>query len=425
LQAGRKQIGAGVVGNILQWYDFAIYGYLAPILSLVFFDNGKNTGLLLTFSVFAIGFLARPLGALIFSHFGDRIGRRRILNITIIAMAVPTILIAVLPTYQQIGLWAPLLLVVLRLAQGLAIAGEIGGSLAYLLEHSQAKRRAMAAALVAASIAGAMLLGSLVSLILTSVISTSALYAWGWRIPFALSLPMSFIFWAMRRSMQETPEFTQISQHHELAQYPLGTILSKHWQQTLAAFGVYSLLSVGFYIISVYLPTFFAHLAGLGHQGAFFISFLGMFLLVGFILLAGGLADIIGAHRLLIIASIALGLTAFPVFKFLFMSGVVSRIILGEMILVLAYAGVIASTFAYVGTGFPTRVRYAGISLVDNTSNTVLGGTAPLVAAALVQVTGQSIAPSFYLVICSIVTLLCIPLLACNSQPRVKLSFEY
>ena len=244
----RTAILAGVIGNVLEWYDFAVYGYFVPVISQLFFPNQTPlVSLLLTFSVFGVGFVMRPLGAVVFGQYGDRHGRKRALSAVIFLMAASTFAVGLLPTYASIGVLAPLLLVVARLAQGLSGGGEWGGAAAYLVEYALPGKRGLTGSWQQVSVGCGFLLGSLTAAVLTTWISPTDMLAWGWRIPFLLGVLVGAVGAVMRWRLDDTPKFAELENQGKVARSPLREAFTTFRRPTLIAFGITLHNTVGYY----------------------------------------------------------------------------------------------------------------------------------------------------------------------------------
>jgi MHS family proline/betaine transporter-like MFS transporter len=263
-KALQKTVLAGAIGNVLEWYDFALFGYFASVLSRLFFPSSDpSLSLIATFGVFAVGFLARPLGALLFGYWGDTRGRRAALAWSIILMAFPTCLVGLLPTYAQIGLAAPLTLTALRFLQGLSVGGEFTGSVTFLVEHAAPTERGYIGSWAGFSAQIGALLGSGVGALATASLSSEALEQWGWRIPFVAGSVIALVGWYLRRRIPESPAFQRLQQEGEVSSSPIRELLASYRGPLLQVIGLVLLHGVGFYIIYVFLPTYLAKVSNL------------------------------------------------------------------------------------------------------------------------------------------------------------------
>ncbi|MCZ6469691.1 MAG: MFS transporter, partial [Candidatus Dadabacteria bacterium] len=254
-----KNVVAGCVGNVLEWYDFALYGFFAPVIAKLFFPSDNQiTGLLATFGIFAVGFLMRPVGAVIFGILGDKLGRKKALEISVIMMAVPTTLIGVLPTYETAGILAPILLTIIRLIQGVSVGGEFTGSISYVVENAPHPpgRRGFYSSWTVFSLLGGILLGSAIASLVTSVFSDAQLHSFGWRLPFLLGLLIGLIGLYLRTGLDESPAFKKMKEAGELSKRPITDAFKYHWKEILIVIGATCVGSVNFYMIFVYMTTY-------------------------------------------------------------------------------------------------------------------------------------------------------------------------
>ncbi|KWR71637.1 MFS transporter [Arthrobacter sp. W1] len=410
-------IAASFIGNFVEWFDYAAYGYLAVTIAAVFFpSDDPQAGLLMTFGVFAISFLVRPVGGFIWGHLGDKIGRREALSWSILLMTGATFCIALLPGYASIGFGAPLLLLALRLVQGFSAAGEYAGASAFLVEYAPANRRGLYAAVVPASTATGLLFGSLMAAGLTGLLSSGDLESWGWRIPFLLAAPLGLIGRYIRTKLEDSPAFVEASESSAPESSPVGSLLKNHWRQLVQAAGAVLLNAVGFYVILSYMPTYLSEELGLDATRSYLATTVALLTYVGFIFLTGMLSDRFGRRRVLISASVLFVLFTVPAFMALesgnFLVIVLVQILLGAMLTL--NDGTLPS---YLAEMFPTKVRYSGFAVSFNLSNALFGGTAPFVATLLIATSGNVLAPGWYLMAAAVVSLVAV---ACSVETSRK-----
>ncbi|WP_314194972.1 MFS transporter [uncultured Arthrobacter sp.] len=403
----RRVITASFIGNFVEWFDYAVYGYLAGIISTVFFPEAdRQTALLATFGVFAISFFVRPLGGFFWGHIGDRLGRRKALSLSIVIMSVATFCIALIPGYGTIGILAPVLLLLVRVVQGFSASGEYAGASAFLVEYAPAHRRGLYAAVVPASTAAGLLLGSLLAALLTSVLSESQLHDWGWRLPFLLAAPMGLIGRYIRTKLEDTPAFRALAQE-EHVKSPVRAMFRSNTKQLIIATGAVLLNAVGFYVILSYMPTYLAEELGFGAGESFLATTIALASYIGFIFLTGMASDRFGRKRMLITASVLFMLLTVPAFMLLdtgnFLVIVLVQILLGGMLTL--NDGTLPSFLAEL---FPTKFRYSGFAVSFNLSNALFGGTAPFMATLLIGLTHNKLAPGWYLVAASLVSLIAV-----------------
>ena len=304
-----RVIAAGTIGNVLEWYDFAIYGYFAAPIGRQFFPQEDAVAQLLSaFGVFAVGYLMRPVGGVLVGHIGDTVGRRAALTFSVAAMAVPTFLIGLLPGYQAIGVFAPIGLILLRVVQGLSVGGEYTGSLVFLVEHAPEGRRGLLGALGASGATVGILLGSAVGAAFAASMSTAALDAWGWRIPFLLGLVVGIAGYILRRYVLETAAV------EKRARPPIVETLHDHWRAVAGFAGLSVYSAVSFYIGFVYLVSWLQTADGIPPSRSLEINSLSMVILLPVVIAAGWLSDRIGRKPLMVLASLGGLLAAVPLF---------------------------------------------------------------------------------------------------------------
>ena len=393
----RRVVAASFIGNFVEWFDYAVYGYLATVIARVFFpDSSPATGLLATFAVFAISFVIRPVGGLVWGHFGDRIGRRTALSLSILIMSTATFCIALIPGHDQIGLAAPILLLVVRMVQGFSASGEYAGASAFLAEYAPDHRRGLYTSVVPASTAAGLLFGSLLAALLTGVLSGDQLDSWGWRLPFLLAAPLGLIGRYIRLRLEDTPRFHEL-ELREQSNAPLRILFTQHRRAIAIAFGVTCLNAVGFYLLLSYMPTYLSTQLGVGETASFVASAITLTCYIGFIFGMGRLSDRFGRKRVLIAASILFAVLTVPLFAALGAVGIVG-IVLIEIVLSALLTMNDGTLPVFLAEIFPTRVRYSGFAFSFNTANALFGGTAPFVATLLIKLTGSDLAPAWYLV---------------------------
>jgi MFS transporter, MHS family, proline/betaine transporter len=394
----RRVVAASFVGNFVEWFDYAVYGYLAATIATVFFPTSdRTTGLLLTFAVFAISFFVRPLGGLVWGSLGDRVGRRTALSYSILVMSAATFCIALLPTYAAVGLLSPVLLLVVRVVQGFSASGEYAGASSFLVEYAPRGRRGVYAAVVPASTAAGLLFGSLIAAGLTGLLSDPQMHSFGWRLPFLLAAPMGLVGRYIRYRLEDTPAFLALEQDDEVARTPALEMFRVHRKALLLALGAALLNAVAFYVLLSYMPTYLSEELGFGETESFLATTVSLATYIGFIFLTGLASDRLGRRTMLLGASVLFIVFTVPAFALLDRAGflvvVLLQVVLGAMLTL--NDGTLPSFLAEI---FPTKVRYSGFAVSFNVANAVFGGTAPFVATLLISSTGSHIAPAWYLV---------------------------
>jgi MHS family proline/betaine transporter-like MFS transporter len=410
--AARRALIAGAAGNAMEWYDFAVYGFFAPTIGARFFPSrDPAASLIAAFGVFAAGFLMRPLGAVVFGHIGDRIGRRPALTISVVAMAVPTFLIGVVPDYQQIGAAAALLMIGLRLLQGLSVGGEYTTSMVFLVESAPPGRRGRAGSWTPAGGLIGTILGSAVAAAVSSALPPAALTAWGWRIPFVLGVGVGLAGWSVRRRMDETLD------QPTAARVPLIEALRTEPAGMLRVFGMGLMIGVGFYMAFVYAVTFVQQVGHVGAGAALDVNTANMVVLLATTVGAGALSDRIGRRPLLIGSTLAMLLLAYPLFWLLSRPDV-TAVAAGQMgfaLILGAYLGPLPATMT---ESFPSRLRCSGLSLAYNLGQAIFGGTTPIVAAYVIARSRDDLSPAFYLMLMAAASLIAVLGVQKKNSPR-------
>jgi metabolite-proton symporter len=399
----RGVVGAASFGTALEWYDFFLYGTAAALVfpHLFFPKDDPTVGTLLSFGVYATGFVARPLGGVISGHIGDRLGRRKALLATLLVMGLCTAGIGLLPTYAQIGVAAPILLVVLRVVQGLATGGEWGGASLLTLEHAQ-NRRGFFGSFISAAVYVGLIIGSLIFLVFDKVLTDSQLMSWGWRIPFLLSVLMVVVGLYIRRQVPETPEFQELLQQQRRSKAPVLEALKENPWNILAIFLMRLGQNTSFYIISVFGLSYATVTLGVSKSVTLTALMIGSVAAAIAAPAWGALADRIGYTKIMVGSLVASALLAFPMFMALDTKST-TIIILTLLVMI---AGVNAANDAiqpgYFTTMFGAKVRYSGTSIGREGGSVIGGGLAPLIAASLLASTGHWYAVAGWIVLTSL-----------------------
>ncbi|MDN5632224.1 MFS transporter [Glutamicibacter protophormiae] len=404
----RRVISASFIGNFVEWFDYAIYGYLAATIAVVFFpDSDPQTALLATFALFAISFFVRPLGGFFWGHLGDKLGRRTALSLSILIMTGATFCMALIPGHASIGIFAPILLLIVRIVQGFSAAGEYAGASAFLVEYAPSNRRGIYAAVVPASTAAGLLFGSLFVAALSALLSGDQMNSWGWRIPFLLAAPMGLIGRYVRTKLEDTPVFQELAKDEEVIQAPVRDMFRHHWATLLRACGAVLLNAVGFYMLLSYMPTYLSEEIGFGKTESFLATSLALLSYIGFIFLTGLASDRFGRKKMLLAAGICFILFTVPLFMLLdqgtFAVVLLVQVLLGAMLTL--NDGTLPS---FLAEQFPTRIRYSGFAVSFNLSNAVFGGTAPFMATLLISAFDSDLAPAWYLMVAAAVSLVAV-----------------
>ena len=400
----RATIGA-TVGSVVEWFDVAVYAYLAAVLGGVFFPSeDPAVSLLSSFAVFGAAFVVRPLGGIFFGALGDRIGRQRTLAWVIILVSAATLGIGLLPGYASIGVAAPALLVLLRLLQGFSAGGEMGGASAFVAEYSPPRRRGYLVAWVEMGCILGFLLGSLAVLVLNLVLTGDQVESWGWRIPFLLAAPLGIVGLYIRTRLEETPEFAALRSAGTIAKNPLLEGIRDHWPAILRTAGYALFQNAALYIILTFVPSYQTETLGYTALVASISSVACMTVICLLIPALGALSDRLGRKPVLGGSCVLALALSYPLFVLMGQDSPVLAVAahLGLGVILAIFLG---PTLAAMNEMFVTRVRYGGFSLGYNLSVSAFGGTAPFLVTWLISRTGNTTSPAFYVMAAALITL--------------------
>ena len=404
----KRTLLAVLGGNSLEWYDFMVYASLAPLISKAFFPQAEaGKALILTFGVFAVGYLSRPLGGLLIGYLGDRLGRRRALIVSISLMAIPTAVIGLLPIYSQIGIAAPLLLLALRLLQGFAVGGEFPSAMSYLAEIAPRDRRGFIGSFAMVGVLVGLLLANIVIIGANTVLTPVEMAAWGWRLPFLFALGLAVLVLYVRLGLTETPIFTEKSKSLKAKQNPILKALEDRWSEIIKIFFFLVFNSIAFYSVMVFVTTYLSKTAGFTYESALLISLCGSFAMLLLLPLGGRISDRIGRRMSTGIAALLSFILSYPLYL-AFSQGSFALALaaqLGFVVILALYVGPIP---ALIAEQFGTMHRLSGVAIAFNLNLSIVGGTAPLLNEFFIQQTGWAEAPSIYLMIGAIVSLIAI-----------------
>lgn len=405
MKKNKKMILAAMMGNALEYYDFTLYGFFAVYLSSSYFPSDDPlTSKIASFGALAAGFLMRPIGGLIFGHLGDHYGRKRALLISIVLMTFPTLTIGLLPTYSQIGFWAPLTIVLCRLVQGVCTAGEYTGATILIAEFNERNRPGFACSLLPAS----SLFGAVIATGLGALCLTEGMPTWAWRIPFIMGFMFGLLGLYLRKQIDESPVFTSLAKHHKVSSSPIFDVLKYQRRNFLCTMGIGAATLAPFYIISVYINSLASQLDVSPSQGMLLnVGILIMWIV--FLPLIGSFIDKIGLEKVMSYGSILLIIVALPAFLYVSHDVSIKKILFVQAILSFCGALYVAPAGAFLATKiFSTSHRYSGMALGISCGEAIFGGTSPLIATALVALTGASFVPGIYLIFCGFLGLVAV-----------------
>ncbi len=401
---------ASAVGTTIEWYDFFLYGVVTPLaLNKLFFPNfDPLVGTLLAYITFFVGFIARPIGGVVFGHYGDRIGRKAVLILTLLIMGVATFLIGCLPTYEQVGIWAPIMLLILRVAQGFGLGGEWGGAVLMAVEHSPAGKRGFYGSWPQVGVPAGLLLSSGMVYFL-SYLPENQFFSWGWRIAFLISAVLIVVGLYIRLKVLETPAFNRVKAEKKVAAVPVVDLFKTHGKETLLGLGARYIEGVTFNTFGVFAVGYIAGTLNLPRQTALAGVMISSALMIITLPIYGTLSDRIGRRKLFAFGGLLIGVLSFPAF---WLMQSLSPILIWIAIAVpfaLVYPAVYGPQAALFSELFDTRVRYTGISFVYQFSGIFASGLTPIIATALLPVGGgKPWLICLYVLAVSIISALCV-----------------
>ena len=394
----RKAIAASAIGNATEWFDYGIYAYGVTYISAAIFPGDTQEATLLALMTFAVSFLVRPLGGLVWGPLGDRLGRKHVLAITILMMAGATLCVGLVPTYAVIGLWAPILLVLLRMIQGFSTGGEYGGAATFMAEYAPCRRRGFLGSFLEFGTLAGFSFGALLMLGFSLLLGDEQMQAWGWRLPFLVAAPLGLVGVYLRSRLEDTPVFRELvesGEKEEETTTQFKDLLAGYWKPILRLGGLVVALNVVNYTLLSYMPTYLQNEIGLSSNMSLVVPIIGMLSMMVFLPFAGRMSDRIGRKPMWWFSLAGLFVAGVPMFLLMGMN--FTGAVIGFAVLGLLYVPQLATISATFPAMFPTHVRYAGFAIAYNVSTSLFGGTAPAVNEWLISKTGDGLMPAYYM----------------------------
>lgn len=416
----RRAITASAMGNATEWYDYGVYAVLTVYIENALFPGGEDaTGWVL--AAFAVSFLARPLGGIVWGPLGDRIGRRAVLALTIILMSASTFCLGLVPSYDSIGLLAPILLFTLRILQGFSTGGEYGGAATFMAEYAPDKKRGFYGSFLEFGTLGGYAMGSLIALALLVGLGEDTMYDWGWRLPFLVAAPMGIIGLYLRSKLEDTPVFREAESagiKEEQASTQFRDLVVSYWRPMAQMFGMVIALNVINYTLLAYMPTYVQGEIGLSTKEALVMVSVGQLVMMCFVPFAGSMSDRYGRKPLWYVSLVGIFVMAIPMYHLMavsFVWAIVAFIVLG--LLYILQLGTISATFPAM---FPTMVRFAGFAITYNVATSVFGGTALNVNNFFIDATGDNIFPAYYMMAACLIGFISVRFIVETSQCSIR-----
>jgi len=412
---------ASAIGTTIEWYDFFLYNTAAALVfpHLFFPASSAYAGAMQSFATYAVGFAARPVGAAIFGHWGDRIGRKATLIVTLLVMGISSALVGILPKTATIGLAAPLLLVALRLIQGLAIGGEWSGSVLIAMEWGDQRKRGLLGSFAQLGVPLGLLLGTGGMTLLSATLSPEAFTSWGWRVPFVLSLVLVAVGLVIRLKILETPMFAKVQQERKTARVPVIEVIRYHWREILLSAGLRFSEQMPFYLFTTFVLIYIVSRHGFSKTFVLNAVLVGALCELVAIPFFSQLSDRLSRKRVYLTGAVLTALIAFPYFAVLTHSGAV-LIFVAVVVSLQVHAMQYGPQAALIGESFPTHLRYGGAGLGYQLASVFAGGPAPLIATWLLHETGTPYSISIYIVLAAIITIGCVAALPDRSRVDIE-----
>lgn len=404
-----RTVITSMMGNLFEWYDFILFAYFAPVIGKLFFPSSdETTELIKAFGVFAVGFIVRPLGGVVFGHIGDKVGRKQALVLTILLMAIPTAIIGLLPTYEEIGIAASILLIIMRMLQGFSMGGNYGGSITFTTEHSDPKHRGLIGSFAITSCLIGILLGSATATVFSYTLGEYDLNTWGWRLPFLLGIFICFIGYYLRVKIPESPEYMEVQESGKVSRHPVTQVFAHHGKALTIVVLAVMLHDLSFYMLFAYMPTFMTKQLHLAENAAFTINTVNLIAVCVFTVLGAWLSDKVGRKPVMAGAALIFIIGAIPLFNVINEASNLMTIFWAQLIFAIAAGGYFGPTPAMMVEAYPTEVRFSAIAITTNISGPLFGGTAPVLITYLIDKTGTMMVPAFYLTGAAVISLMAI-----------------
>ncbi len=402
IKTKKKMYFAGLIGEIMEWFDFTVYGFFALIIAVNFFPSENHfVSVVATFAAFAIGFLMRPLGGLFFGYIGDKYGRKKVLTTSMFLMAIPSLIIAITPTFSTIGIFAPLILILMRMLQGLSVGGEHTGSVIYLTELSSREDRAFSAAVPFIGTILGVLLGSLIGVTIFSIFSHNSIVEWAWRIPFFLGVLVAIVGMIIRKYLPES--YTPDEEKQEAM--PIAEVFKNHLSSFIKVFFLNITFAVGFYTVFIYNPIWMQKFLHVSKSYSLEINSISLIFAIIAMLLASYFSNKVGRKPILLLSTAGLTLFSYPLYE-LMLSDVIEHALIGQAsfaILIGMFMGVIGVVMVEL---FKKSIRMSAVGVAFNLSFAVFGGTAPMIATWLIHTTHDNLSLAWYLSLSAFISFL-------------------
>ena len=396
----RRAIIAASVGQFFELYDFSIYGFFAPEIGRAFFPAADAlTSLVAAFATYGVGFVMRPVGAIVVGAYGDRAGRKTALVFTVGLMGLATGLVAFLPSYNQIGIWAPVLLVILRLAQGFSTGGEWGGAAAFLVEHAPVGKRGFIGSFHQVATQLGNFTGFILAALLAFIFTTEVFQQWGWRIAFLIGALLAPVGYYLRTRVAETPVFQQAEARKKVASSPLRVIFTEHWQLVIAGISIAAIAATGSITFQIFLSQFARQQLKLDAASSLTITAASLLFAAFWVWLIGVLSDRTGRKTMVLLSVGGFLLLTYPLLSLLTSSPNLTNLVIVQFAGAILYGTVFGVIPTLLPELFPTNVRYTGISVSIGFAQMIFGGTSPFINSYLVQLTGNPVAPAFWVMV--------------------------